>query len=118
MTKIPPHYSPSVRAGNMIITSGQLPILNRETKEGPESIEDQTRLVLKKLDNIMKEYGVTKEQIVKTTAYITDMTYWPAVNSIYAEFFGDHKPARTVVPVTSLNFGCKIEVDAVAIIGE
>ncbi len=115
MKSIPPHYSPSVRAGNMIITSGQLPILNRETKEGPESIEDQTRLVLQKLENIMIEHGLTKNEIVKTTAYIIDMAYWPAVNAIYAEFFGEHKPARTVVPVTSLNFGCKIEVDAIGV---
>ena len=118
MKSIPPHYSPSVRAGNMIVTSGQLPILNRETKEGPESIEDQTRLVLQKLEGIMIEHGCTKNEIVKTTAYITDMAYWPAVNAIYAEFFGEHKPARTVVPVTSLNFACKIEVDAIGIAKE
>lgn len=116
MNPIPPHYSPSVKVGNLIITSGQLPITNRVTKEGPESIEDQTRLVLQKLESIMQEYGVTKEHIMKTTAYVTDMAYWPQVNQIYAEFFGAHKPARTVVPVTTLNFGCKIEVDAIGAI--
>ncbi|MCL4118280.1 UNVERIFIED_CONTAM: hypothetical protein GTU68_012285 [Idotea baltica] len=99
----------------MIITSGQLPILNRETKEGPETIEEQTLLVLQKLESIMQEHGLTKKHIAKTTAYITDMADWPKVNAVYAEFFQDYKPARTVVSVTSLNFGCKIEVDAIAV---
>lgn len=115
MTNQPPHYSPAVKAGNMIFTSGQLPIHNRQSPEVPESIMDQAMLVLSKIEAIMISYGLSKEHIVKTTAYITDLQYWAQVNEAYALYFGDHKPARTIVPVAALNFGCKIEVDAIAV---
>jgi 2-iminobutanoate/2-iminopropanoate deaminase len=109
-----PHYSPSLQAGDLIFISGQLPLINRESASMPESISDQTRLVLQQTENLLLEYGLNRRHIVKTTAYITDIDQWPLVNKIYAEFFGDHKPARSVVPVHSLHFGCSIEVESIA----
>ncbi len=111
---IPPHYSSSVRAGNLIFTSGQLPLLDRVSKKTPDNIKDQTLLVLQKVAEILNEYGLTKRHIVKTTAFITDIAYWDDVNEVYAEFFGLYKPARSVLPINELHFGCLIELEAIA----
>ena len=109
-----PHYSSSVRSGNLIYTSGQLPILDRDKKTTPDGIEKQTMLVLEKVEQILKEYGLTKRHIIKTTAFITDVNDWGKVNEMYAAFFGDYKPARTVLPVGALHYGCLIELEAIA----
>ncbi|MHA2356824.1 MAG: RidA family protein, partial [Candidatus Thorarchaeota archaeon] len=76
------------------------------------------RAALKGLDQVLKAAGSSREKVLRTTAYITDVSLWGEVNEIYAEFFGDHKPARTVVPTTRLHYGCMIEIDAIAIAGE
>lgn len=109
----PPHYSPVIKSGDLIITSGQLPIINRETKEVPEGIAEQTLVVLKKVEAIMKQYGLSKRHIIKTSAFITDIAYWDQVNDVYAAFFGDdYKPARSILPINSLHYGCLIELEA------
>ncbi len=110
----PPHYSPCVRLGNLVFTSGQLPLLDRATKEAPESIEEQTLLCLQKIEQLIATHGLSKESIIKTTAFISDIEDWGAVNQIYADFFGQHKPARSIIPVKKLNFGCMIEIEAIA----
>jgi len=110
----PPHYSPFVKMGNLLFTSGQLPLLDREKKEAPETIEAQTLLCLQKIENIVIENGLTKKDILKTTAFIADIADWGAVNKVYASFFGEHKPARSIIPVKKLNYGCLIEIEAIA----
>jgi len=112
--QIPPHYSPCVKLGNLIFTSGQLPLLKREVKAAPESIEEQTLLCLQKIEKLVAAHGLTKNDVIKTTAYISDIGDWGRVNQVYANFFGDHKPARSIIPVNELNYGCKIEIEAIA----
>ncbi len=109
-----PHYSPCVKFGNLIFTSGQLPLLNREPKEAPETIEEQTLLCLQKIEQLIATHGLSKQSVIKTTAFISDIKDWGAVNQVYADFFGDHKPARSIIPVKKLNFGCMIEIEAIA----
>ena len=111
---IAPHYSPAIRSGDFIFTSGQLPILDPMTKALPEGIKAQTELVLKKVEDILVSYDLSKDHIIKTTAYITDVGYWGIVNEVYAAFFGSYKPARTILPVAHLHYGCLIELEAVA----
>lgn len=111
---IPPHYSPAVQAGGLVFTSGQLPILDRESKTTPATIEEQTMLVLERAEAAIGEFGLTRTDIVKTTAFISDMDDWGTVNAIYAQFFGDHKPARSIIPTPPLHFGCMIELEAIA----
>lgn len=111
---LPPHYSPSVRSGDFIFTSGQIPLITREPLHVPEGIRDQTRLVLKKVEIILNGYGLSKQHIIKTSAFIVNMDDWNIVNEVYAEFFGAYKPARSVLPVTNLHFGCLIELEAIA----
>ena len=60
--------------------------------------------------------GASKDEIMKVTIYISDIELWGQVNEVYAEFFGDHKPARTIVPTTALHYGFLIEADAMAMI--
>jgi len=108
------HYSPSVSFGNLIFTSGQLPILNPVTKEVPESIEEQTLITLQKIETLLKEKGLNRTHILKTTAFITDGNDWARVNQVYVDFFGHHKPARSIIPISSLHYGVKIEIEAIA----
>lgn len=107
------HYSPGVKFGNLVFTAGQLPV-HPTTKEVPVSIIDQTILALEKAEAVLKTYGMDRNHILKTTAFITDGAYWPEVNEAYATFFGAHKPARSIIPCKSLNYGCGIEIEAIA----
>ena len=112
---IPPHYAPAVRAGNLIFTSGQLPVLDRETMSCPEGIKAQALLVLEKAERLLIPYGLDRSHIIKTTAYITSVDDWGQVNEVYASFFGpDLKPARSIIPVAQLHYGCLIELEAIA----
>ena len=115
MTKIPPHYSPIYQAGTQYFISGQLPILNRETQEQPEGFYAQAILALEKAEALLAVHGMSRNHIVKTTCYITDGQGWDECNRAYRDFFGDHKPARSIVPVPSLHFGCLVEIEAIAI---
>lgn len=107
------HYSPYSEHNGTIYISGQLPI-NHITKQIPTSLKDQTLAVLHKLSIILDEAGSSKEKVLQVRIYITDAKYWDEVNTIYAEYFGEHKPARCIVPVSALHFGCKIELEAIA----
>ncbi|MEL6390929.1 MAG: RidA family protein [Bacteroidota bacterium] len=110
----PPHYSPAYRSGDLLFISGQLPLVGEFPKSAPASIEEQCRLVLSKAEEILKAHGLNRKHIVKTTAFITDIDYWGPVNEIYADFFGEHRPARSIIPVSSLHYGCNIELEAIA----
>lgn len=107
------HYSPFTVHNGTIFISGQLPI-NNITKQIPDSIKDQTLAVLHKLSLILADAGSSRDKVLQVRIYITDTKYWDEVNTIYAEYFGEHKPARCIVPVPALHFGCKIELEAIA----
>ena len=111
------HYSPAVIHGDLVYVSGQLPINYAKGETLPTGgVEEQTRQALNNLDAILKECGSSKQQVLKTTVYIPNITYWPEINEIYAEFFGDHKPSRTIVPTNTLHFDAMIEIEAIAYI--
>lgn len=78
------------------------------------SIEDQTTRVLTSLDAILIASGSSMDRVLKLTLYVIDISDWGNVNGLCARAFGDHRPARTVVPVKELHHGCRIEIDAVA----
>ncbi len=114
MSKTIAHYSPYTRAGGWLHTSGQLPLLDSDTKKCPEGVTAQTLLVLQKVESLLEQEGLTKNDIIKTTAFITDINYWAEVNAVYSSFFGNHKPARSIIPVSKLHYGCLIELEAIA----
>ncbi len=100
-------YSPAVKAGGFIYVSGQVP---------PESgdIRHETRQVLNNIKRILEGCGATLADVVKCSVYLADGKDFAAMNEVYAEFFGDAKPARTTVACRFAIPNIKLEVDAIA----
>jgi reactive intermediate/imine deaminase len=114
---VPPpggHYSQAVTANGFTFVSGMLPGPGVAT-DGPDNFERQVRAVLAHCENVLKAAGSAKQDVVQCVAYIVGIDHWPAFNRIYAEFFGDHKPARAVVPVPELHHGLLVEVQMTAV---
>lgn len=109
-------YSQGVKAENIIYTSGQLPIdpVTGELSKG--DIQKETRLCLENVKAVLEAAHATIEDLVKVTVFVTDMNDFSKINEIYAEFFGDHKPARSLVQVAALPKGSDIEIEGIAII--
>lgn len=106
-------YSQAVNIGELIYTSGQIPLdASGVLVEG--SIEEQTKQVLTNLSEVLKEGGSSLDKVVKTTIFLSDMENFASVNKIYAEFFGNHKPARSTVAVKTLPLQVGIEIEAIA----
>jgi 2-iminobutanoate/2-iminopropanoate deaminase len=112
------HYSQAVVHNGVVYISGQLAIdpKSGERKLGP--IEEQTGQALRNVIAIAEAAGSDLNHILKTTVYISDIELWGKVNEIYAQFFGDHRPARAVVPTKELHFGFLVEIEAVAAVIE
>jgi 2-iminobutanoate/2-iminopropanoate deaminase len=112
------HYSQAMVHNGLVYVSGQLPIdpETGEKQNGP--IEGQTRLVLRNLSAILEASGSSLNRVLQVTVYISDIALCGKVNEVYAEIFGDHRPARAIVPTRDLHFGFKIEVAAVAAVSE
>lgn len=108
------HYSQAVRHDGLIFVSGQLPVSLEGKALADRSFEDQVRVALGNMLAILKEAGSGPDRVLKVTAFIVGVENWPAFNRIYAELFGDARPARSVVPVPSLHHGCLIEIEAIA----
>ena len=106
-------YSQAIAVGNLIFTSGQIP-LNPETGviEG-EDIAAQTHRVCKNLAAVLEAAGTSLDRAVKTTCYLADMADFAAFNAVYGEYFKG-KPARSCVAVKSLPKGALLEIDVVA----
>ena len=108
------HYSQAVVHGGVVYIAGQLPIVPSAPETQLATFEDQARRVLDNVIAILDAAGSGADLVLKSTVYITDVKHWPAFNAIYAEKFGAHKPARTVVPVAALHYGYLVEMDAIA----
>jgi len=109
------HYSQATIANGLIFVAGQLPIKpNREKVLG--SIEEQTLQTLENVKAIVEAAGSDLHHIVKVTIYISDISLWEGVNKAYTAFFGEHKPARAMVPVKDLHYGFLIEIEAIAVV--
>lgn len=110
------HYALATVHHDNVYVSGQFSIdpETREKKFG--SIEEEALQALKNVEMIIEEAGSSKDQILRMTLYIPDVKLWDKVDAVYKEFFGEHKPSRTVVPTNDLHFGFKIEIEAIAYI--
>jgi len=107
------HYSHAVESCGMVFVSGTLP--STKPPEGPPlSFEDQARAVLQHCERILAAAGCHLDDVVQCTAYVVGIGNWPSFNRVYGEFFGAHRPARTVVPVPELHHGFLIEVQMTA----
>jgi len=107
-------YSQAVKVGDMIYTSGQIP-MTADGKLVDGDIKAQTRQILENLTQVLEAGGSSLSQIVKTTIYLTDMDDFIAVNTVYGEYFAGSYPARSTVAVKTLPKNVDIEIDAIAI---
>ena len=108
-------YSQGIKIGNLIFTSGQIP-LNPATGEMPESIEEQTKQALENVKGILEASGTNMENVVKTTVFLTDLNDFTKMNEVYATFFEGEKPARSAIEISKLPKGAKIEIEVIATI--
>jgi 2-iminobutanoate/2-iminopropanoate deaminase len=108
------HYSQAVVHGGLVYVAGQLPIVPGDPDRRLAGFEAQARQVLDNVIAILEASGSGVERVLKSTVYIADVAHWPAFNAIYAQRFGAHRPARTVVPVAQLHYGYLGEMDAIA----
>ena len=110
-------YSQAVKVGDMIYTSGQIP-MRADGKLIDGDIKAQTRQILENLTQVLEAGGSSLSQIVKTTIYLTNMDDFIAVNTVYGEYFAGSYPARSTVAVKTLPKNVDIEIDAIAIAEE
>lgn len=112
-----PHYSPAIRAGDMLYISGQLPIDPVTRQKSGDTVREQTLAALNNVRKLVNQEFGEDGVILKTTAYISDIAYWGEVNSAYAEFFGSFRPARSIIAVSDIHFGYFVEIEAIAMKG-
>ena len=106
-------YSQGIKYGNLVFTSGQIP-LNPETGElinGDFKMEISQ--VLTNLNAVLKSGGSSLKKAIKLTVFLTDLSYFPQVNEVFSEFFPEDSPARSAVQVSALPMNAKIEIEAV-----
>ena len=108
------HYVPGMISGGMLYVSGQLPVHHDTGAPMSAGIEQQTRDALHNVERVLNAAGCGREDVVLCRVYVSDIALWDAVNTIYAEFFGQHRPARVVVPTRELHHGALIEIEAIA----
>lgn len=110
------HYALATVHQDTVYVSGQFSIEPVTSQKKYGTIEEETLQALKNVEMIIEAAGSKKEQILRMTLYIPDVKLWDKVDTVYKEFFGEHKPTRTVVPTRELHFGFKIEIEAIAYI--
>jgi len=108
-------YSQAVGVGNFVFLSGQIPLdpATGAIVEGEFAVQAQR--VLDNIDAVLRAAGCRRDQVVKATVYLTDLTRFTEFNELYGAFFGEHRPARAVVGVAMLPRGATVEVEAVAV---
>ena len=113
MSSAKPHFTSAYRAGEFIFVSGQLPF-DREMNIVKGGIEEQTRLVLRNIEQALVAVGSDLAHVAKTMVWLADPGDFPAFNATYAEFFPDNPPARATVGSTLMVPGALIEIEATA----
>ncbi len=108
------HYSQAKVWQGVVYVAGQLPIEPLTNRRELGTIEEQTAQVLQNIDAVLIAAGSDRAKVLRVTIYIAGIELWGRVNQVYAGFFGEYRPARTVVPVSELHYGFQIEMDVIA----
>lgn len=111
-------YSQAVQAGNTLYISGQLGLDVATLNLVSDDVVEQTRKALTNMGHILEAAGCTYKHVVKTTVLLADINDFAKVNEEYAKFFNEHKPARAAYQVANLPKGGRVEIEAIAIVGE
>lgn len=107
-------YSQGIRTGELVYTSGQLPI-NPATKQlVTEDIKSAAAQSLENVKAILEQAGVSMDSVIKTTVFLKDLTDFPAFNEVYGTYFPENSPARSCVQVAKLPMDAMIEIEAIA----
>lgn len=108
-------YSQAIQTGNTLYVSGQIPYVPETMKPAGDDIKSQTLQSLNNILGIVEEAGFKKEDIVKCGVFMKDLGMFKDMNEVYANFFGEHKPARFAVEVARLPLDVLIEIDAIVV---
>ncbi len=108
------HYTQAVVYNDVAYLSGILPITPAGQKLTHATVAEQTTQVLTNLDGILRAAGSGRDKVLKVTIFVADIDAWGTINQLYAEFFGSHRPARSIVPILTLHYGLQIELEAIA----
>ena len=108
------HYSHVAIHRDLAYLSGQLPIDQHGTPLTDQPFDTQARQVLQNLDHCLTTAGTHRSNLISVTVYIAGIDQWPAFDAIYADWLGEHRPARAVTGVTELHYGAAVEVQAIA----
>jgi 2-iminobutanoate/2-iminopropanoate deaminase len=111
-------YSQAIVFGNLVFTSGQIPLDPVTGDLVGDGVQAQTERVLRNLDAVLVAAGSSRAAVLKTTVFLRDMEDFPAMNEVYEDFFGSHRPARSTVQVARLPRDCAVEIECVAVRGE
>jgi 2-iminobutanoate/2-iminopropanoate deaminase len=109
-------YSQAVIGGGQVYCSGQIALDPMSGEIMANDVREQTHQVFRNLGAVLAEAEVDLSRVVKTTVYLSTMDDFPIVNEIYAEYFGDHRPARATVAAAGLPKGALVEIDCVALL--
>lgn len=107
-------YSQAVKVGELVFTSGQIPLDPKTGELVHGGIEEQVRQAIENLKIVLEAAGAGLETAVKTTLFVVRMEDFPKINKVYAELFHDAHPARSCVAVSALPKGAQVEVEAIA----
>ena len=107
-------YSQAVRVGNLLYTSGQIPLDPATMQLVEDDITTQTHQVLKNMTAVLEEAGGSLKSIAKNTVFLKDMADFAKMNEIYTQYFGDHKPARSTIQVAKLPLDARVEIESIA----
>lgn len=105
-------YSPAVRAGDWLVLAGQVPLDPTTGHFVDGDARVQIRRVLDNVAAVLRDAGAFVTDIAKTTVFVTDLADFGAMNEVYGDFFGNHRPARSTVQVAALPGGAKVEIEA------
>lgn len=108
------HYAQALIHNGVIYVSGQFSVDADTGERKFGTVQEETRRALENIELILKASGSDRQKILKTTAYVCSMEEWSDVNEAYVNFFGEHRPARTIVNAKELHFGFKVEIEAIA----
>ena len=109
-------YSQGIIVNGFLYTAGQIPLDPQSMEIVAGGIEAQTQQVMKNLAAILEAAGVTLQEVVKTTVFLQDMGEFAAMNKVYEQHFGTHKPARSTVQAARLPRDVKVEIEVIAVV--
>ena len=111
-------YSQAVRTGNLLFTAGQIPLSPVTGKMVVGTVQEETEQVLQNLQAVLEAAGTNFENVVKSTVLLADMSYFAAMNEVYARYIGNNPPARTTYQAGALPLGAKVEIEMIAVISD